>query len=255
MNDLKYYASNRWNTNQTRYVMEGMGAFPFFNDEKSKIITHIDQWGFRSSLTSDGKYHNIDLNNSRDLAFGCSKTFGFELDHKDTWPYMMNLTNFGVSGGSMQTVARLAEAWIPKLKPEKIYVQEPAPDRREILYSSGETYLHLLQSTLLYICPLLFPEYKEHLMSTGLNHKSKSLTAFCKKFPEYDVLNMEKNLEISAEAKARIEKVCADNDVRIIFMFFEEQPEIIGKARDGMHPDERWNRKIVKKFKELEENI
>ena len=255
MNELKYYAVNKWHVNQTRYVMDGMGMVAFFNKEKSKIPMHLDQYGFRSSLNSQKKYHNISFENSRDLAFGCSKTFGYELRHEDTWPYMMNLTNFGVPGGGMQTVARLVEAWIPKLKPKRIYVQEPSPDRREILYDEGESYLHLLIPTFIYICPLIFPELDEHLITTGLNHKSKTVNAFIKKFPEYDLLNMELNLQVSAEAKARVEKVCADHNVKLIFMPFDDQPTIIGKARDGSHPDDKWNRKMVQKFKDLESNI
>jgi len=95
---------------------------------EQKIIYEINQYGFRSE-----KFENsIDS-----LFFGCSFTFGIGLKNEDVWVNLLknkinvNGYNLSVPGGSMDSVFRLANYWIPKLKPKFIFLLSPSSTRRE----------------------------------------------------------------------------------------------------------------------------
>lgn len=71
------------------------------------------------------------------LYLGCSFTMGIGLPYTDTWPYKISLAtgtacwNLGQGGGSMDTCFRLAEYWIPRLRPAQVVLMSTIPERLE----------------------------------------------------------------------------------------------------------------------------
>ena len=73
------------------------------------------------------------------LALGCSYTMGIGLPVSDTWPYMlaqalnMQYANLGWGGASGDYCYRMAEYWIPTLKPKLVVLLNPPESRMEIV--------------------------------------------------------------------------------------------------------------------------
>lgn len=90
----------------------------------------------------------FDSTQSRFLVLGCSFTFGEGLHQEQIWCELVAKSldlpcwNLGVYGSSNSSMFRLAEYWIPRLKPKFVILQKTYENRFEILYESGraETY-------------------------------------------------------------------------------------------------------------------
>jgi hypothetical protein len=77
------------------------------------------------------------------LYLGCSFTQGIGLPYHDTWARMVSdalgtaCWNLGQGGGSMDTCFRLAEHWIPRLKPTRVMLMSTIPARLELIDADG----------------------------------------------------------------------------------------------------------------------
>jgi hypothetical protein len=73
------------------------------------------------------------------LALGCSFTVGIGLHYEQTWPWLvsqilqLNCINMGLGGSSNDTAFRLADYYIPKIKPRIVFLLSPEKERLEIL--------------------------------------------------------------------------------------------------------------------------
>lgn len=73
------------------------------------------------------------------MALGCSFTIGIGLPIEYTWPYLvgqqlnLKVVNLGWGGYSADSCFRLAEYWIPKLRPSYVVMLTPSSDRFELL--------------------------------------------------------------------------------------------------------------------------
>ena len=86
-------------------------------------------------------FHNIDfseleINRNKlqpggDAAFGCSFTFGYGVNHEQSWPALMGLYNCGQSGSSNDRITRLAIEYINTYSPKNIYIMWTIKSRRE----------------------------------------------------------------------------------------------------------------------------
>lgn len=76
------------------------------------------------------------------LALGCSYTMGIGLPVSDTWPFLlaqqlgMQFANLGWGGASGDYCYRMAEYWIPQLRPRLVVLLNPPESRMEILIDS-----------------------------------------------------------------------------------------------------------------------
>jgi len=99
-------------------------------------------------INSDG-FRSEDFDSSADnlVALGCSYTMGIGLPYSDLWPsrvaQALNLQacNFGWGGASSDQCFRLAEYWIPQLKPKLVVLLNPPRSRMEVIVNNttGET--------------------------------------------------------------------------------------------------------------------
>jgi len=81
------------------------------------------------------QYRNI-ITNTKQLAFGCSHTWGIGVDANETWPYLLDSMNFGVRGCSSDLIARIMPDILQQHNPEVVYILWPEWTRFE--YVDGE---------------------------------------------------------------------------------------------------------------------
>lgn len=85
---------------------------------EKKILYKFNKHGFRSA--------EFDTPGPRAVFLGCSHTFGVGLPNENTWPHLVSSAlgyhnfNLGVGGSSNDTAFRLAQHWVPELKPNLV---------------------------------------------------------------------------------------------------------------------------------------
>jgi hypothetical protein len=99
-------------------------------------------------LNSDG-FRSEEFDSSADnlVALGCSFTMGVGLPYTDLWPsrlaHALNLRacNFGWGGASSDQCFRIAEYWVPHLKPKLVVLLNPPRGRMEVIINetTGES--------------------------------------------------------------------------------------------------------------------
>jgi hypothetical protein len=100
-------------------------------DQPETITYKINSNGFRSE-----EFNPADDNL---VALGCSFTMGIGLPLADLWPTILSQAlnlkacNFGYGGASSDQCFRLAEYWIPFLKPKLVVLLNPPRGRLEIV--------------------------------------------------------------------------------------------------------------------------
>ena len=108
-------------------------------DDPKTITYKINSYGFRSE-EFDSSADNL-------VALGCSFTMGIGLPYKDVWPTRLaqelnfRECNFGWGGASADQCFRLAEYWVPNLKPKLVVLLNPPRGRMEVIVNTntGET--------------------------------------------------------------------------------------------------------------------
>lgn len=88
----------------------------------ANITYQFNEHGFRSDNFDQGPGF---------VALGCSHTQGVGLPYNSMWATIVARAleiqswNLGIAGGSMDTCFRLAQYWLPKLKPKFVVILEP----------------------------------------------------------------------------------------------------------------------------------
>lgn len=86
----------------------------------------------------------IQFNRDSVMALGCSCTFGYGLEEHQAWPSLleerieMPVYNFGVNGGSADSVFRVVASLLPIIQSRVLCVQAPSDYRREIWFEGKE---------------------------------------------------------------------------------------------------------------------
>lgn len=118
----------------TRQILNKLGW------TEDSIIYELNEQGFRSIP--------FDPTLSAGMALGCSMTQGEGLLIEQTWPSVVSqkinqpIYNLGVGGCSMDTMFRLAEYWIPVLKPKFVLLAGTFAHRTELCCDDG-TFINL----------------------------------------------------------------------------------------------------------------
>jgi hypothetical protein len=152
----------------------------------------FNQQGFRSI--------EFDSVKSAGMAFGCSYTEGVGLPIENVWPSIVSknldypIWNLGVGGSSMDTVFRLAEYWIPALKPKFVLIAGPLDSRIEICNADGEFVTYIPSDKI----PRFYKEWIMNSINGQLNFK-KNLLAITEICNRYNIpviaLEVENNLD------------------------------------------------------------
>jgi hypothetical protein len=103
-----------------------------------------DHEPFHYRFNSQGfRADEFDTNTPGILYLGCSFTLGEGLPAELTWPWLVSKStnqlcwNLGQCGGAMDTFFRLAEHWIPRLKPTRVLLLSTVPARLELIDAGG----------------------------------------------------------------------------------------------------------------------
>lgn len=189
-------------------------------DQPGAITYRINSEGFRGQEFSDpGDWF---------VALGCSFTMGIGLPESGIWPTLvaqtlgLNCANISWGGASADTCFRMAEYWIPQLKPHAVAMLTPPPDRLELL-------LH----------PDFAPPYRsvmaEVYMSQSLSQVFNPNDTYITNWlaeSENSRLNNIKN-------KLAVRQICQDLGIPCAvfdaFDFMSGTREDLGYARDHMH--------------------
>ena len=192
--------------------------------EPGAITYKINSYGFRSDEIDDQDCI---------IAFGCSFTIGIGLPVQSTWPQIVGkeigLVPYTMAWGgvSADTCFRLAEYWIPQLRPKAVFMLTPPPNRFELIRATG-------------VPPI------ENYMPQSESQSASEIDSFLKHWHTMDDnsrLNQKKN-------KLAIRFMCAEYNIPCyIYDTYEHMSwsrEEIGYARDCMHAGPDGHAKLAK---------
>ena len=169
------------------------------------------------------------------IALGCSFTIGIGLPVASTWPQLvgqqLGLVPYTLAWGgtSADTCFRLAEYWVPRLKPKAVFMLSPPPARFELVRASGdipvENYLPQSESK----SASEIDSYSKHWFMADEN---------CR-------LNQAKN-------QLAIKAMCYDLNIPCYIygalVYMGKSREEIGYARDRMHSGPRGHELLAEKM-------
>jgi hypothetical protein len=156
------------------------------------------------------------------VALGCSFTIGIGLPVESTWPQLVSKSlglatrTLAWGGTSADTCFRLAEYWIPQLKPKAVFMLTPPPARFEVIRALDS------------------PPIEVYLPQSESNSASE-IDSFLRHWftmDENSRLNHKKN-------KLAIQAMCAQAGIPCLiydaFDYMAKSREDVGYARDKMH--------------------
>lgn len=160
------------------------------------------------------------------LALGCSFTVGIGLPIESTWPELvgkelgLRVYNLGWGGNAADTCFRLAEYWIPQLKPKAVFMLTPPPARFELIRVPG---------TIRWDPPV------EVYMPASESRSATEVDSFLKHW-----FTMEENARLNqTKNKLAIKHICNELNIPCqvydAFDYMAWSREDVGYARDRMH--------------------
>jgi hypothetical protein len=198
-------------------------------DQPGAITYNINSEGFRCD--------EFDYETPCMIALGCSFTVGTGLPIDTIWPSLvgkatgLKVANLAWAGNSSDTCFRLAEYWIPRLKPKLVTMLAPPSNRVEVLLDENPYYLP---------ADVIMPETNSELF--------KKNDMFLKHWhlnDENSRLNQLKNC-------LAIKQLCTEHNVSCLIELVQDHMqysrEEIGYARDHMHGGPIIHKRIAEKM-------
>jgi hypothetical protein len=170
------------------------------------------------------------------VALGCSFTVGIGLPIESTWPALvgkelgLKVYNLAWGGNAADTCFRLAEYWIPKLKPKAVFMLAPPPARFELLR----------------VTTVPWDTSVEVYMPASESHTATEIDTFLKHW-----FTREENARINqTKNKLAIRYICSELNIPCqIYDAFEHMAwsrEDVGYARDRMHAGPKGHERLAK---------
>jgi hypothetical protein len=202
-------------------------------DQPGAITYRLNSHGFRADEFDGGPYM---------VALGCSYTMGIGLPDETTWARQtatalgMKCANLSWGGYSADSCFRLAEYWIPALKPDYVCMLVPPSHRVELLLDAQDPLLGNRQI----MVEVFMPQSRSQLFNPNdyyLRHWFLN--------DENAMINQRKNV-------LAIRQLCADLNIPCTILNAEQHMwwsrEEIGYARDCMHGGPKIHDILTKKF-------
>jgi hypothetical protein len=200
-------------------------------DQPGAITYRFNQYGYRADEFDSGPYM---------VALGCSYTAGIGLPDADTWARLtatelgLKCANLAWGGYSADTCYRLAEYWVPALRPAYVCMLTPPKRRLELLLDSQG--LRTRQSPV----EVFMPQSQSSLFSLD-DHYLK-----------HWFLNEENALINQRKNVLAVRQLCADLNIPCTVLSAEQHMcgsrESIGYARDYMHGGPVIHRTLAQQF-------
>jgi hypothetical protein len=155
------------------------------------------------------------------MFFGCSNTVGIGLPLEDTWAYQvakkldLKCFNLAIGATGPDTSFRLANHYIPQIKPKIVVYAEPHPSRFSLL-SDDDIY-----------------QFTTHNITSMKYTDTKKLESFY----QHWILNDENIKLNSIKHRLAIQAICQQYNIKFVFAeSYAELPYDLDFARDLMHP-------------------
>lgn len=228
--------------------------------DDTSVTYQFNSHGFRC------EEFNLDTERDSIVFLGCSLTAGVGIPLEDTWAYKVAKTlglrcyNLGIGGTSADGCFRLAQHWIPILKPKYVCMLSPAMGRMELIDGDnifGFLPLHLvpndeMRRNLQRVTEIVLDDTEKKQFSFSQINSFYTLWAT-------NNINIEMNLKKNQYA---IRHICEKNNVKIFDLTTEDVGPIFNpvgfskkaikeKARDLMHPGRQWNAELAEKFLQM----
>jgi len=181
----------------------------------NSILYDLNRYGFRGEIIED-----CDL-----VALGCSFTMGIGVKQDSIWCSVVakelnrSLTNLGSGGAGLDTVFRIADHWLPKLKPKHVLLLTPPGDRIEVFADEIPTIYSI----------------EDH-----------------NKFGNRDWWATDINFELyNRRSLMAIELLCVQNQCKLTVIDSEENIKYLDRGRDLVHPGPLSHRHIANLFIDL----
>jgi hypothetical protein len=202
-------------------------------DKPGAITYKFNSYGFRAD-EFDGDPCMV--------ALGCSYTVGIGLPDEATWARQtatalgLKCANLSWGGYSADTCYRLAEYWVPELRPKYVCMLVPPKHRTEVLLDARATTLGRWQVPV----EVFMPQSKSPLFSND------------DQYLKHWFLNDENALVNQRKNIFAIRQLCADLNIPCTVYNAEDHMwwsrEEIGYARDYMHGGPKIHNLLTKKF-------
>lgn len=200
-------------------------------DKPGAITYKMNSYGFRCEEFTGGPYL---------LALGCSFTLGTGLPIQDTWSSLvgqalgLKVANISWGGNSADTCFRMAEYWVPELKPDLVIMLTPPVHRFELLLEF-ESIKHLQ------------PLPVETFMPTGPSELFKD-----DNYIKHWFLNNENSRLNKLKNELAVKQICVENNVPCMIFdaieAFGKPREELGYARDHMHAGSIGHRMLAERM-------
>jgi hypothetical protein len=202
-------------------------------DQPGAITYQFNSYGFRADEFTGGPYM---------VALGCSYTVGIGLPDRATWPRQvatqlgLTCANLAWGGYSADSCYRLAEYWIPALKPDYVCMLTPPRHRVEVLLDDQDPSIRQLP------VEIFMPQSQRSLFNPN-DHYLKHWFLN----DNNAMINQRKNI-------LAVRQLCADLNIPCTIYNAEDHMcwsrEEIGYARDYMHGGPKIHNELAKKFVE-----
>lgn len=210
--------------------------------QKPEYVEYARQQGWLEpdaityKINSDGfRCDDFDSQTDCMVALGCSYSVGIGLPLKDIWPTLvgnelgLKVCNLSWGGIGADTCYRLAEYWIPQLRPELVVMLAPPKARIELLtvdsHVQAEVFLSMSESG-------FFSDQDIYLKNWFANE-------------ENSYINNRKN-------RRAVEHLCHELDIRCLTYdahdFLARNRDDVGYARDYMHAGLKGHQIVVEQI-------
>lgn len=218
--EKKFFDENSKDTKFVEYIKQ-QGW-----DQPGAITYKINRHGFRCD-----EFDNV----PNIIALGCSFTMGTGLPIQDIWPsrlgkqLKLQVYNLGWGGSAADTCFRLAEYWVPVLKPKLVVMLAPPPARIELAVNNSS---------------LPFEVFLPMSESFMFNANDMFLRNW---------FSMDENAEINnRKNKLAIQALCNNLNIKfLVYDVIKDLPHdraVVQYARDRMHAGPRAHEILVEKI-------
>jgi hypothetical protein len=182
--------------------------------EPGAISYKINSYGFRCDEFG-GKDCIVTL--------GCSFTMGIGLPVQDTWPQLLGKKlqitpyNLAWGGAAADTCFRLAEYWLPALRPKAVFMLTPPPSRFELIKAQQH------------------PPVEVYMPSNSGDDSTRDIGSFLQHWYTMDENSRLNNTKNKLAIRALCDKLNLPCLIYDAFSHMSKSREEVGYARDRMH--------------------
>ena len=159
------------------------------------------------------------------IAVGCSITLGVGVKLDQTWHSHIDTScNLGQDGGTVETVYRLLQYWVPKIRPARVRVLAPPMGRREVWTEESRAVQFSPSNPSEHVLPKL--------------------------------LSTETEIRINADhMKSAILHICSQHKAPCTYVEWEDIAHLcVDYSADGVHPGRESHQAIATYFKNKEKD-